>query len=264
MSVPMGTTLYYFSGTGNSLWTVQQLTERLEDVVVTPMAQVLRQGGPPLSTDVVGLVHPLFYYGLPRIVSDFVSAADLQKAEYVFSVVACSAPHGSPFRQTQKLLAKQGKRLDAAFYLPLPVNLSRSSDSRGRRKKAAPGKLDLIADTIKARGRKWDKERSWRDYLYATPTLSKRFQRSVHHHDERFSVTNDCTSCGICERMCPVANIKMVNDRPTWTHRCEQCMACIYYCPEEAISHRSPLYSPRRFKKPQPMPMKEMLKQRSG
>ncbi len=264
MSTPMGTTLYYFSGTGNSLWVTQQLSERLDDVVVTPMAQVLRHGGPPLSTDGVGLVHPLFYYGLPRIVSDFLSATDLQKAEYIFSVIACSAPHGSPFRQTQKLLARQGKQLDAAFYLPLPVNLSRSSDSRGRRRKAAPGKLDHIADTVKARGKQWDKERSWRDYLYATPTLSKRFQRSVHNHDKRFSVTNECTSCGICERVCPVANIKMVNERPTWTHRCEQCMACIYYCPAEAIRHRSPLYSPRRFKKPQQMPMKEMLKQRSG
>ena len=84
----MSTEIYYFSGTGNSLWAVQQLTERLGDVTVIPMARVLRQGGPPLSTDVVGLVHPLFYYGLPRIVSDFVSAIDLQRAQPPYATPA--------------------------------------------------------------------------------------------------------------------------------------------------------------------------------
>jgi MinD superfamily P-loop ATPase len=27
----------------------------------------------------------------------------------------------------------------------------------------------------------------------------------------------------------------MVDGRPTWHHRCEQCFACLQWCPEEAI-----------------------------
>jgi Fe-S-cluster-containing hydrogenase component 2 len=36
-------------------------------------------------------------------------------------------------------------------------------------------------------------------------------------------------------KVCPVDNIALVEGRPVWSHRCEQCMACIHLCPVEAI-----------------------------
>ena len=64
--------------------------------------------------------------------------------------------------------------------------------------------------------------------------------------DGRFRVDETCTSCGICEKVCPAANIRLepasgVNPeaasakQPVWLHRCEQCYACLQWCPEAAI-----------------------------
>jgi len=41
--------------------------------------------------------------------------------------------------------------------------------------------------------------------------------------------------CQNCSRICPVKNIKIVDDKPSWQHHCEFCLACFHWCPEKAI-----------------------------
>lgn len=56
-------------------------------------------------------------------------------------------------------------------------------------------------------------------------------------HDKKFYVTDACISCGLCEKVCPLQNIKLVNGKPIWNHHCTHCMACISHCPKEAIEY---------------------------
>jgi MinD superfamily P-loop ATPase len=35
--------------------------------------------------------------------------------------------------------------------------------------------------------------------------------------------------------VCQVENIEMKDGKPTWLHHCEQCLACLQWCPQEAI-----------------------------
>ena len=66
-----------------------------------------------------------------------------------------------------------------------------------------------------------------------------------------------CTSCGICEDICPGDIIKMDDDQPEidYPEECFHCGACLVDCPEEAISYRIPLpmllpvYEPDTFLK---------------
>ena len=53
------------------------------------------------------------------------------------------------------------------------------------------------------------------------------------HTDER------CIGCGKCEKLCPLANIKIVDKKPTWGNSCTHCMACIGNCPTEAIEYKN-------------------------
>jgi MinD superfamily P-loop ATPase len=32
-------------------------------------------------------------------------------------------------------------------------------------------------------------------------------------------------------------NIEIVDDKVTWNHNCECCLACIHWCPRNAIEH---------------------------
>ncbi|MDR2194165.1 MAG: 4Fe-4S binding protein [Treponema sp.] len=40
--------------------------------------------------------------------------------------------------------------------------------------------------------------------------------------DKKFTVNNNCTGCGICEKVCPVDNIEILNNKPQYKHHCEQ------------------------------------------
>ena len=56
-------------------------------------------------------------------------------------------------------------------------------------------------------------------------------------HSKKFYVTEECISCGKCENICPLGNIKLQNGKPNWGENCTHCMACICRCPKEAIEY---------------------------
>ena len=50
-----------------------------------------------------------------------------------------------------------------------------------------------------------------------------------------------CNGCGLCAERCPLGAIKMVNNRPWWTYRCESCMRCSNICPNKSVNSSVPL-----------------------
>jgi ferredoxin len=54
-----------------------------------------------------------------------------------------------------------------------------------------------------------------------------------------FFASNRCNGCGVCATSCPNGAIVMRGPeghrRPTWTFRCESCMRCMAYCPQQAV-----------------------------
>jgi MinD superfamily P-loop ATPase len=78
--------------------------------------------------------------------------------------------------------------------------------------------------------------------------------------DKKFWVDDKCNRCGICSMVCPVSNIEMIDERPSWLHRCEQCLACLQWCPQEAIQYGEKTVKYPRYHHPE-VNLKDILDQ---
>ena len=65
--------------------------------------------------------------------------------------------------------------------------------------------------------------------------------------DDKFLVNDKCISCGLCEKKCPLGNVKMKDGKPLWNGNCTHCMACICNCPTQAIEYGKKSEGKRRY-----------------
>jgi len=81
--------------------------------------------------------------------------------------------------------------------------------------------------------------------------------------DKKFWVDEKCNACRICERICPARNVELKDGRSAWLHRREQRLACIQWCPKEAIQYgrETPGYS--RYRHPE-VELAEILRLNRG
>ncbi len=236
--------IFYFSGTGNSEYTAQKIAEATGDEVVAiadclknnRLLFILRDG------EQVGFVLPVYFFGVPTIVLDFIRRLELQgyRDNYIWSVCTNGGDSGDMQKMLQRALSQRGIRLDAAFEVVMPdnyiiwVNTSTSADKVPEILESAEKTISEIAGNV--RDRKHTEVVSgpgrWAKTVFSYPLY--KYGRDTR----KFSVTAECNGCGLCARLCPCEMIEMRERLPVWKEgRCTQCLACIHRCPRRAIQH---------------------------
>jgi flavodoxin len=57
--------IYYFSGTGNSLYAAKELQKRLPESDIIPIVSILKNDKIESKADIVGFIFPLHVYTIP-------------------------------------------------------------------------------------------------------------------------------------------------------------------------------------------------------
>jgi Pyruvate/2-oxoacid:ferredoxin oxidoreductase delta subunit len=156
----------------------------------------------------------------------------------------------------------RGLLLSSGFELAMPSNYipwggPGPEAVQIRRIAAARDKIGLIAAAISAREKRpVEKGPLWQNIVF-TGFNRLSFSR-VPEMDKGFWVDEKCNTCGICKTVCPCGNIDLKTGRPVWLHHCEQCLACIQWCPQEAIQFgkKTPRY--KRYHHPE-VTLQEMI-----
>ena len=121
----MKTTIFYFSGTGNSLYVARKLAGKLDDCSVHSMAAYNVEGEIGGRDERVGFVFPSYYGNLPRIVRRFVEGLDISADTWIFGIVTMGAPLGlgnSSAAELEKALAQKGLSLRYCNGITMPRN----------------------------------------------------------------------------------------------------------------------------------------------
>ena len=90
-SKPMSIEIYYFSGTGNSLFIARELANKLQGKLI-PIASLIKQERINSESEIIGVVFPVYLAhlnGIPLIVKDFIQKLAQLDSKYLFAVCTC-------------------------------------------------------------------------------------------------------------------------------------------------------------------------------
>jgi len=248
----MKTILYWFSGTGNSRAMAQDVAAELGDAAIVPV--VTAMSGSMETADRVGLFFPVYGFGIPGIIGDFVRKMPITASTYFFTVATMGGTAGASHRQVRRIVRGRGGDLMAGWSVQMPGNYTPlygapPDATQHKQFLAARARAKTIAQAVMA-GARGPFEDSMPPLSWIGLLLNRVSVKSFRVADRKFRVEQSCTHCGICAKVCPVANIVMKAGAPVWQNRCEQCLACLQWCPVEAIQSGRSTKGRRRYRHP--------------
>lgn len=241
--------IFYFSGTGNCLKLSKDIANTLTDCKIIAIG---RNESYPLDEkyDSIGFVYPTYFSGIPIKVADFISKLDfgVNQSTYIYAITTYGAFAGNALKQVSVLLNGKGVQLSYGKRIKMFSNYIVFYDMSRKvaeiTKKSDLAAIAIIDDLKNKRSRSVGKPNRLLEWYYHMRV------KSVPTMDKDYSVSDNCISCGICKKVCPVGNIEMENGKPAFRHHCEQCVACIQYCPKRAINYKNITQGRRRYTNP--------------
>lgn len=252
----MNTEIYYFSGTGNSLVVARELAVKMYAVLIH-IASVIDKENINSVADIIGIIFPVYnieHDGIPLIVSRFIKKLNNINNKYIFAVCTFGGGSYKTLDNLNELIISRGGKLSAGFGVHMPQNaFYKFFDNNKKIFKKWRKKSEIIYKMVKAkRTNKFDNSNLLvklimipfikKARINAVKTMQnlsgsskQTFSDLILISDKSYTTDKNCIGCGICSKVCPVNNIKLVKSKPIWQHNCETCLACFNWCPKQAI-----------------------------
>ena len=230
--------IFYFSGTGNSKYAADRLGETLGQQTAS-IARIMKDGSFDEVTDeTVGIISPVYFFGIPSIVREFISKVSFSGQKRFFTVMTYGGISANASAMLRKELLKKGVEVTHSFEIKMPDNYVAvyrvpSLDVQQRLFEDADKKLIKIQELLEKSTHL--KKSKFPDKVMTA--ISYPFYKT-RCSTNRFFVTGKCSGCGKCASVCSIGIIEMANGRPRWNAaKCVNCMACLHRCPEAAIEN---------------------------
>lgn len=232
--------VYYFTGTGNSLYLAKKAQETLaQRSVMAELRDIASSPRLDSEADLIILCYPVYAFGLPRIVDRFVRQLPSLNGRDAVVIANMADSAGPAAHAGAALLLRKQARILAATEILMPNNYIIMDDSDSD---------ERIASTLKAARTKVTEvlgqclEGSALDarYVPRRPSLLYRvfyrgFALGISMSARFMRTTPKCIGCAQCARLCPVGTITMKANKPVWGKGCEHCLRCLNLCPAAAI-----------------------------
>ena len=224
-------TVFYFTSTGNCLAVAKKIGGKLVSI-----PQIIDEPDLHFKDDVIGLVFPIYGFGMPKMVRKFLERATWE-AEYSFAIGTYGNLPGAAMMDVQSFAKKHGQRFDYAESLLMIDNYLPNFDISEQVAKLPEKRIDenlarIIADIQNRRKLDAVSAPVWRAFTALIGLGSNLLLNGKQ--GQSYIVTQDCIKCGICAKSCPAGNIAVTN-QVMFGDTCEGCLGCVHLCPQNAI-----------------------------
>ena len=232
--------VFYFTGTGNSLYAAKQLEP---EPISIP--QVIRREHLTFAADTIGIVAPVYGHEVPPMVKDFLRRASFCTS-YFYIILTYGNRHGGAAEWTRQLCRECGIAVNYINVLWMADNWLPSFDMEEQKS------LDKQVDVQLAAIRKALAERKNQispvtdaDRAAHRAYLSRIQQMPEGIFQHFIRVRDNCIGCGVCERVCPSGSIRVSDGKAVPVPgNCQTCLACVHACPQKAIGLVMPEKNP--------------------
>ena len=250
--------IFYFTATGNSLYVARRLAASQSDRLVSIAAAIKdhRFSYEIGRDEKIGFVFPVYFYGIPTIVADFVAQLTItgQDDPFVFLVLTSGGKPPQTHRMFARQLQTRGYQLASSYFVAMPdiyillydlPDLPRQKSILNQAEK----QVEQIIAEVEAETRGQfcsDKFRGGAiNTFFGYPFYVK------GRKTQKFYATDSCNGCGLCEEICPAEAIRLEAGRPVWVKpQCVFCLACLHRCPAQAIQYGKATAKRRRYLNP--------------
>lgn len=251
----MKTCIFYFTGTGNSLFAAKRLQEYIDsEVELISIPKVMKSNVREFDFERIGFCFPLYFTGIPEIVERFIKEVTFRNVSYSFCLTTAGINPGFAAKQIEELLKEKNIKLNTNKWIYFTSNYIRkfkiadNTKIKSKLKKNDSELLDFakdITDCISSKIKAYSiiKIMGYKQY--------NQWKSNLHRAAESFVIDDKCNKCGTCREVCPTDNIKIGNNNITWGDKCQDCIACIHHCPSGAIQIKGVTENSGRYINPQ-------------
>lgn len=243
--------ILFFSGTGNSRHIAVNLSQLTEDGAPVDMGDMIKGGETPQfqSDSPYVFVVPTYGWRIPRIVDEFIRKCRFCGSDKAYFILTCGDSIGNAGKYAQKLCADMGMEFKGCAGLKMPENYVAmfavpDEETSERLVAAADRGLKKLAERIAA-GDTFPEKSSVVGAVESSLVNTLFYKFIVKA--KGFRIGGECIGCGLCQDVCPLNNVRLVDGKPIWGDICTHCMACICRCPKEAIEYKNKSVGKRRY-----------------
>ncbi len=244
----------YFSGTGNSRFAAQEIARLCEDELVSMNKAMRQRALDPYhaqyafeSRKPFVVVCPTYCWHVPRVVEDFLLNSRFLGSDRLYFFLTCGSGTGQAGKHAEAIARKLEMNFMGLGSSRMPENYitlfhAPEADEAVGIIRASLSMMESTAGIISS-GRRLTDSCSGP----AMPEFALNLFYRMFIHDSKFRVKENCSGCGTCAFLCPLANIRMSDHKPQWLGHCTQCQACIAVCPEDAVEFGHRTRNKRRY-----------------
>lgn len=222
--------IFYFTGTGNSLYAARCL-----DSEAISIPQIIDRSDLHFSAERIGIAAPIYGHEMPQMVKDFIRRADFE-TDYMYLILTYGNRHANAVELAEDFFLTAEKRIDYIHTVLMVDNFLPAFDMSLQIavNKHVEEQLAQIRRDIRAKKRAVETVTDMDRRAHADYVKNVRGKPATVWADFEFSEL--CIGCGLCTKVCPAGCIHIEGKRAVRSgENCQACMACVHVCPETAI-----------------------------